>query len=126
LQMLTPAKIRLLRKNGSVLIGSFRIEHVQAKWLQITQYGPKYKDGDKNDKFTVRIADMFGFFQCSFVKALYANIPDHPLIAPDETTVPFRDKIGQIEAGKGERNNFTYAMIDYIESYWETEIRFGQ
>src|SRR6266705_3128766 len=124
-RMLPPAKIRLLRKNGSVLVGNFRIEHVQAKWLQVTQYGPKYKT-NKNDKYTVRIADMFGFFQCSFVKALKSNIPDHPLLAPDETTVPFRTKLEQIEAGKTERNSFTYERIGYIESYWKTEVQFGQ
>jgi len=114
IRMLRPDKIERLRKTGSVLVGNFRIEHVQAKWLQLTQYGQNYKR-NKNDKFTVRIADMFGFFQCSFVKALYANIPDHPLMA----------EIEKIEAGKEARKNFTYAQIDYITSYWETEIQLG-
>lgn len=116
IRMLTPAKIRVLRANGSVLVGSFRIEHVQSKWLQVTQYGPKYKAGNKNDKFTVRIADMFGFFQCSFIKALYANIPDHPLMV----------EMPKIEAGKAKRNEFTYEQIDMITSYWETEAQLGQ
>lgn len=115
IRMLSPAKIRLLRKNGSVLVANYRIEHVQAKWLQITQYGPRYKQNPK-DKFTVRIADMFGFFQCSFVKALKANIADHPLMV----------ELEKIEKGKAKRNEFTFAQIDYIESYWETEIKLGR
>lgn len=112
IRMLPPSKIRVLRDNGSVLVGNFRIEHVQSKWLQITQYGPKYRNGDKNDKFTVRIADLFGFFQCSFVKACKANLQGHPLM----------DELDKIEAGKEKRNSFTYEMIEYITAYWETEI----
>lgn len=111
IKSLPPQKIRLLRKNGSVLFENYRIEHVQSKWLQVTQYGPKYKR-NKNDRFTVRVADIFGFFQCSFVVACKSYIPDHPLMA----------ELAKIEEGKAERNNFTYDMIDYIESYWTTEI----
>jgi len=111
LKSLPPPKLRLLRKNGSVLISDFRVEHVLGKWLQITEYGKNYKR-NKNDRFTVRIADIFGFFQCSFVVACKSYIPDHPLMA----------ELSKIEEGKAERNNFTYDMIDYIESYWTTEI----
>lgn len=103
---LPPMKLRLLRKNGSVLWSNYRIEHVQAKWLQITQYGQNYKR-NKNDRFTVRIADIFGFFQCSFVVACKSYIAEHELMS----------ELAKIEEGKAERNNFTYKMIDYIKSY---------
>lgn len=111
LRNLPPHKLRILRDKGSVLISNYRIEHVSSKWLQVTQYGPNHPE-NPNDKYTVRIADIFGFFQCSFVKACKSYIPDHPLMA----------QLSKIEEGKAERNNFTYDRIDYIESYWETEI----
>lgn len=111
LRNLSPNKLRILRDRGSVLIANYRVEHVSGKWLQITQYGQRFKQ-NPNDKFTVRIADIFGFFQCSFVAALKSYIPDHPLMA----------ELSKIEEGKDERKYFTYDKIDYIESYWETEI----
>lgn len=108
---LSRRQILELKDKGATYFANrrFRISHVQAKWLEITEYNPSRPE----DKFTVKISDTFGFFQQSFVKALYANIPDHPLMA----------EIAKIEEGKKERNNFTYDHIDYIESYWETEIK---
>lgn len=111
IKSLPPIQIEKLRNNGSVLWSNYRIEHVQSKWLQITRYGQNYKR-DKNDRFTVRIADIFGFFQCSFVVACKSYIPDHPLM----------EQLAVIEEGKAERNNFTYDKIDYIAEYWTTEI----
>jgi hypothetical protein len=111
LRNLSPNKLRILKNRGSVLISNYRVEHVSSKWLQITQYGQNYKK-DKNDRFTIRIADIFGFFQCSFVAAVKSYIPDHPLMA----------ELNKIEEGKAERKYFTYDKIDYIESYWVTEI----
>lgn len=116
LRSLSPQKFRVLREKGSVLLGRFRVEHVIGKWLQITEYGPEFKNGNKNDKFTVRIADIFGFFQCSFVKACKSYIPDDPHMR----------NLAQIEEGKAARNDFTYAKIEYITSYWEVEIQLLQ
>lgn len=111
IRSLTARQLRILRDKGAIRFSNFRVEHVPSKWLQVTEYGPAYP-GDKRDKFTVRINDMFGFFQCSFVKALKSYLPNHPLM----------EDLDIIEAGKDERNNFTYARIEYIQKYWTVEI----
>lgn len=112
LRGLSARQLRILRDNGSVLVINYRIEHVPNKWLQITEYGPTYKT-NKYDKFTVRIQDIFGFFQCSFLKAIKSYIPTHSLMA----------QLAVIESGKADRNTFTYEKIEYITQYWEVEIQ---
>lgn len=116
LASLSSKLLRELKDNGSVLYNGYRIEHVPSKWLQVTKYGDTYRGGNKNDKFTVRIADLFGFFQCSFIKACESYIPDDPLMAD----------IATIEAGKAARNAFDYDNIEYITKYWEVEIQLGK
>lgn len=111
LRNLTVGQFRLLRKHGSVKIGNYRIEHIPHKWFQVTHYGSAYP-AKQDDKTTVRINDMFGFFQTSFIKALKAYIPNHPLMA----------KLDIIERGKALRNEFTYSQIDFITEYWTVEI----
>lgn len=115
LKELSVKQFEMLKDKGSVLIGMYRIEHVYGKWLQITRYGASYDrgKGNRNDKYTVRIADIFGFFQCSFVKACESYIPNDPLMS----------ELPTVEEGKAKRKEFTYAYIDYIRSYWRTEIR---
>lgn len=114
LRNLSPRQFRVLKENGWVHAYGFRIEHVPNKWLQITEYGDAYPVNPR-DKTTVRIADVFGFFQQSFVKACKSYIPKHPLMS----------ELGKIEEGKDARNTFTYEMIEYITEYWETEIQLG-
>jgi hypothetical protein len=114
LRNLLPSQFECLKDNGFCHAYGFRIEHVPHKWIQITEYGRNYSS-DKRDKTTVRIADIFGFFQCSFVKACKSYIPNHPLMV----------HMAKIEEGKDARNSFTYEMIDYITEYWETEIQLG-
>lgn len=112
LRSLSCEHLRRLRDNGSVRYLKYRIEHIPHKWLQITEYGPAYEI-NKRDRFTVRINDMFGFFQCSFVKALKEYIPTDPLMT----------QLAAVEAGKESRNDFTYAQIDSIrDDYWRVEI----
>lgn len=111
LRDLTPLEFRRLRDKGFVHAYGYRVEHVPHKWFQVTRYGK-----EKKDRITVRIQDIFGFFQQSFVKACKNYIPNHPLMAD----------LAKIEEGKAARNSFTYSMIDYIESYWETEGKLGQ
>lgn len=104
--------LRRLRKTNSVRYLKYRIEHIVHKWLQITEYGPAY-ELNKRDRVTVRINDMFGFFQCSFVKALKQYIPADPLMT----------HLLAVETGKAARNDFTYNHIDSIrEDYWRVEI----
>lgn len=111
LRDLTVAHFQRLRTNGYVKYKNYRIEHVPSKWLQITQYGETYPE-NKRDRITVKICDTFGFFQTSFVKALKAYLPDHPLMV----------QLDIIEKGKQERKHFTFAKIQMIETYWRVEI----
>lgn len=113
LRSLSAKKFAELKENGSILYNGYRVEHVSGKWIQVTKYGPTYREGKQNDKFTVRIADIFGFFQCSFVQACESYIPDHPLMA----------QLSIIVEGKAKRNQFDFKNIDYIKAYWEVEIQ---
>lgn len=110
-----PDQFRTLKRSGFVYVHGYRIEHIPHKWFQVTEYGPDHKN-DPSDYTTVRIADLFGFFQCSFLKALHSYIPDDPLMA----------QLAVVEAGKAGRKSFTYDEIDSITTYWETEIALGQ
>lgn len=111
LRGLAPYELQLLREKGVCYHLNYRIEHVPHKWITITERGANYEN-DEKDKFTVRISDIFGFFQSSFLKAIRSYIPDHPLMAQVDT----------VESGKAERNSFTYDRIDYITNYWTVEI----
>jgi len=96
---------------------AYGIEHIPHKWFQVTRYGPKYDFKNRNgkgkrDKVTVRIQDMAGFFQCSLLKALKDNLSDHPY---------YIENIAEVEKGKDSRNEFTYADLETITSYWEKE-----
>lgn len=113
LRSMSPERFRELREKGSVIYNNYRLEHVPSKWIQITEYGPQYREGNKNDKFTVRIADIFGFFQCSFVKACESYIPDSPLMA----------RLDALKEGKDKRASFEYEDIEYITAYWTVEIQ---
>lgn len=115
LRDLSPYMFNILKVHGAVIYRNYRIEHIPNKWITITQRGLNY-DNDKKDKTTVRIADVFGFFQCSFVKACRSYIPNHPTMAWMET----------VEEGKAQRNAFTYNNIDYITNYWQHEIALAE
>lgn len=103
---------RTLRKFDHVRYKDYRIEHISNKWFQVTQYGADYPS-DKRDRVTVRIADMFGFFQTSFIKSLKAYIPNSPLMI----------QLDIIEHGKAKRNTFTHDDIEFIYQYWYVEIQ---
>jgi hypothetical protein len=112
LHSMSTKKFRELKEKGTILYNRYRIEHVPNKWLQVTEYGKTYRDGNKNDKFTVRIADIFGFFQCSFVAACKSYIADDPLM--QQLTI--------IVDGKAKRNSFDFNEIEFITAYWTVEI----
>lgn len=116
LRNLSPGHFRQLRLTGHVKYKEkYRIEHIPAKWLQVTEYGPNHAT-DKRDRVTVRICDTFGFFQSSFLKAIKSYIPTSPLMV----------QLDVIKAGKAKRNEFTYDQIDYITRYWWVEIQLMQ
>lgn len=116
LRSLTDRQLRRLADKGTVYLGNkdrwqYRVEHVQGKWLRITKFGDN-ADWDPDDKVTVTIFDVWGFFQSSFIKACESYLPGNPLL----------DKIRE---GKGRRNVFTYADIDFITEYWKDENELG-
>jgi hypothetical protein len=111
LRNMSVRQFMFLRERGFCKYGdNFRVEHIPGKWFRVTQYGSAYPLIRK-DKTVVTIFDSWGYFQSSLVKALKTTISDHPLMRHLE----------QIEAGKKERSNFTYAKLDYIIEYWKVE-----
>lgn len=96
-----------LRVTGHTTYLGYRIHHVPHKWITVSA-------GDKKAKTyrSIRISDIFGFFQCSFLKAIKQYLPESQL-----------QLIDIIESGKAERNTFTYDKIATIKEYWTEEIR---
>jgi hypothetical protein len=106
LRNLEPYHFQKLRENGFVRWREYRLEHLPGKWFRVARnYGRK--------RVSATIQDTFGFYQQSFLAALYKNVADSPLMQDIET----------IEKGKAKRNDFTFADLDMIISYWETEIQ---
>lgn len=105
LKGLTPAQFKYLRDHRRMRIGkTWRLEHIPGKWFSVTKYS-------QNSKFSVRIYDVFGFYQSSFLTAIHANIADHPAM---------RD-VDIVESGKASRHSFSYSDIDKITEYWKVE-----
>jgi hypothetical protein len=115
LRNMNPTQFSFLKSRGFVFYGDYRIEHIPHKWFQVTKYGPTYPD-NKRDKITVRIADMFGFFQCSFLKAIKSYLKGDPIL----------ERIEIIERGKAGRNDFTYKEIETVKEYWTIEGETGR
>jgi hypothetical protein len=106
LRNLSISQFLRLKEYGTCLIGrhEYRVEHIPGKWFRVTKY-------EEPHNITVTIYDVWGFFQSSFVKAVYANIADHALMIHMPT----------IESGKDKRSEFTYAQFEYILEYWKIE-----
>jgi hypothetical protein len=92
----------LLRTKGRCFFEGYVIEHIPRKWLSVMQHGKQ-----------VKIFDVFLFFNCKFGAALRK----YDIGTPED--------LARIDAGKEERPNFTWASIDEIETYWETELKYG-
>jgi hypothetical protein len=108
-QSLHPRNLAYLHTQGHVTVGRYCIQLRRGKWFSVTQYGPKYsRTGNTNDKFTVKIYDIFGFFTCSFLKAVTE------LLGPEEPGLEL------VKEGKALRGTFT--DIGYVEKYWRAEI----
>lgn len=105
---------RLLHDQGYVFLnhpdrGKYRVEFKPSKWFSITHYKPGY-DRKKNPhaKTSVRIYDLFGFFQTSFIKAYESWVGEVPSI---------------VKEGKANRNQFDTLDLQYVEKYWSAEIQ---
>lgn len=106
LRSLSRRQFMRLRKTNHISAYGYNIEHIPRKWLRVTRVETAFRP-----KVTVKIQDMFGFFQCALVKALEDNIPDHPLMS----------HLDEIKAGKSQRGSFTYDDLAYVTKYWEIE-----
>jgi hypothetical protein len=91
----------VLRSKGYVFWNGYHIEHIPRKWLVVRYRG-----------ITVKIFDVFLFFNCAFGKALR------------KYSIGDTESLDRIDKGKEERPNFTWDNIDEIETYWETELDF--
>ncbi len=107
LRDLSPRQFTGLRKTGHITAYGYNIEHIPGKWIQVTRVETAFQY-----KVTVRIQDIFGFYQCSLVKALEDNISTHPLMVKH---------LDEIKAGKAQRDVFSYENLNYIVKYWEIE-----
>jgi hypothetical protein len=77
----------------------YTIEHIPHKWLRVSSGG-----------VSATIYDAFGFFHCSYTKAL------------KKYDVGDAGKLARIAAGKAKRGRFTYSDIEEVEAYWRDEI----
>ena len=100
LSELTPFHFAQLAETGTVKWHEFRIEHVPSKWFLVT---------DLHRKKTVKISDVFGFFQGSFVNAVKSYLPETDLDI--------------VVKGKANRSSFNDGDLDTIVTYWKREIQ---
>lgn len=98
-------------KNGFVRWQEFGITYRASKWFQVTRYHSNYdRDTNPHAADTTRIYDIFGFFVCSFVKAV------KDLLGEDSPGLQL------VMEGKGRRKDFRLDELSYVERYWEIEI----
>lgn len=112
---LHPRNLEFLHKNGYVKMRSrghtYVIQMRTGKWFSVSRYEAKYdRKHNPTAKITVRIFDLFGFFTCSFVKAV------EEMLGHD---APGMDIVRE---GKLARKEFAYDEMDYVEKYWTAEI----
>lgn len=93
--------LNMLRKHGKCYWHGYEIEHIPRKWFVVTK-----------NKVSVKIFDVFLFFNSSFGKALR------------KYEIGTQEDLERIDKGKEERPNFSWANIDEIEKYWETELKY--
>ena len=109
LRSLTPVQFARLAEHGYLKYLNYTIEHVPSKWFRVTETDPEGK------RLTIKIADIFGFFQTSFIKAVESYLPDSQTV--EDSNI--------ISAGKAARKDFAYSDIDTIKEYWQAEARVG-
>lgn len=111
LRALHPATLSRIHKNGGAYLNrggsKYYVQFRPSKWFSVTRYEAGYdrtKNGHK--KQTVKIFDLFGFFQQSFIKAYTALVGPVPRL---------------VQEGKAARGRFV--SLEYVEAYWLEEIR---
>ncbi len=111
LRSLHESTLARIHKDGGAYIrrvgfGKYYVQYRPGKWFSVTRFGENY-DRKKNphDRVSVRIHDMFGFFQKGF-EAAYR-----------EWVGPVPEKLSEGKAARGE-----FQDMDYVREYWELEI----
>lgn len=106
LKDLSKLRMAVLHKTGRVSWEGYSIEHIPHKIFIVSKF-----DEETGKKIKVRIDDVFSYFRTRFDKALIKYG-----IGDEETR---RD----ITEGKDKRQDFYWEDIDYIERYWEKELK---
>jgi hypothetical protein len=108
-----------LHEKGSVYIRRpdspyrYRIEWRPSKWFQVSRFNPEYSGTNTHAKTTVRVYDIFSFFNASFIKAYEGNVGPVPEL---------------IEKGKAKRPYFTLEDLQdgTVLEYWSVEVKMMQ
>lgn len=95
-------QLLMLKEKGACSWKGYNLEYIPRKWFSVTK-----------GRVSAKIFDIFLFFNCGFAKALR------------KYEIGSDSDLERIESGKEERPNFTWADIDSIEEYWETELKYG-
>jgi DNA polymerase type B, organellar and viral len=91
--------LAVLHDTGVVKWRGYRIKHTPHKSFSISKNG-----------ISATIYDVFGFFHCSYVRAL------------KKYNIGTKEQLSHIETGKNNRSKFTYSEIEAVVVYWSHEI----
>lgn len=105
--------IEQLHKTGKLALRRmgrrYFINYIPGKWFSISRYGENYdRKRNPHDKVTVKIYDLFSFFNSSFIAAYEKYVGPVPDVVRD---------------GKANRNNFADLSAEYVLTYWRREIQ---
>lgn len=89
-----------LRDTHRTQWNDYTIEHIPRKWFYI-----------RKGNVRAKIFDVISFFQCPYVKAITDN------------EIGSESERARIAEGKAGRSAFSYADIEYVRPYWQTELR---
>jgi DNA polymerase type B, organellar and viral len=104
LRELPLAQLQMLRRHNRTRYLGYDIEYIPRKWLRVGY-------GKGKQRTSLQVFDVFSFFG----KGLGPTLRQYNIGTELE--------LERIEAGKGERPNFTFANIQKsIEPYWRTEL----
>ena len=101
--------LRHLGDYGVTRWQGYRIAYIPGKMFTVTRGNEKR--GEK--KVSATIFDVFGFFHSKYTTSLL------------KFGVATKEELEAVTAGKEERENFTFADIEYVKRYWQEEISFG-
>lgn len=121
IQSLSERKLRELHENQYTYVSGaesrYCIRICKGKWFSVSEHQANWERTSKPaNKFTVRIYDIFGFFACSFVKAVHSMLG----CGADECDNGCVPGLISVVEGKGFRGSFD--DYEYVEKYWTVEI----